>query len=227
MTQHFETQLKSITQLSPLYYECVFTKPEGFSYKAGQYCEIGLRDKSFYRPYSIASAPHEDHLVFHIKKSDDPTSFSQTIIKQTSGAPFSITHAMGDMVYQPKEIPMLFLTGGVGFAPFYAILKSMLHNQQTSRPFSFYWECKSEADFYHLKTLEKIIKQFDKACLTTTLTPLKTVAGSVIEDFDHLGEIDVYVAGSPDMAFKTIDLLNTIGLEQDHLYCDYIQNHKK
>ena len=228
MTSVYKTHLKRITQLSPLYYECVFEKPVGFTYQAGQYCELGTIDDSLFRPFSIASAPHEDELVFHIKKNDNPKSLSHQLIiaGASSEKTYMIKPAQGNMCYNSSQDPLIFIAGGVGFAPFYAILKSLHHTNQTKRPIAFYWECKSEDDFYHKEALETLLADFENSALTTTISAHKTTAGAVIDDFNTLSDCDIYIAGSPDMAFKTIDLLKTIGLEDTRLYCDYIQNHK-
>ncbi len=224
-----KTTLLAIKQIAPNYFECRFEKPSGFHFKAGQYCELGLDDESFFRPYSIACAPHEDELVFHIKKSEDMNSFSQTIISKSEiGSTFFVKHPSGHMIFdETKKDPVLFLAGGVGFAPFYSILNEAFYHKHTHRPFAFYWECKTKEDFYFLEELEEILSHFEHASLLTTLTSEKTVAGAVLEDFDTLHDLDIYVAGAPDMAFKTIELLETIGLNKQRLYCDYIQNHKQ
>ena len=40
-------------------------KPDGFTFKAGQYCTIGL--DSIERPYSISSGPYEDEIELYVE----------------------------------------------------------------------------------------------------------------------------------------------------------------
>lgn len=46
-----------------------FKKPAGFEYRSGQWVRIACLDLggSEYHPFTLTSAPHEDHLSLHIR----------------------------------------------------------------------------------------------------------------------------------------------------------------
>ncbi|MCH8827683.1 MAG: hypothetical protein IIB16_12055, partial [Chloroflexi bacterium] len=52
-------------ELTPDHWLMWLEKPEGYSYKPGQYCTIGL--EGIERAYSISSAPHEDAIELFVE----------------------------------------------------------------------------------------------------------------------------------------------------------------
>ena len=53
-----ETTILERRELTPDHWLMWIEKPEGFTFKPGQYCTIG--SEGIERAYSIASAPHEE-----------------------------------------------------------------------------------------------------------------------------------------------------------------------
>ncbi|HIP49880.1 MAG TPA: flavodoxin, partial [Candidatus Pacebacteria bacterium] len=75
IAQH-STTLMQKNKIAENTYQLLITKPEGFSFTPGQYVfldfsnPIHTDDRPSFRAMSIASAPHEEQLMFIMRGSD-------------------------------------------------------------------------------------------------------------------------------------------------------------
>lgn len=63
-------KLTSRREVAPAVYELLFTRPEGWTFEAGQFARIGLAadgDEPVFRAYSIAGSPKAEGLRFLVK----------------------------------------------------------------------------------------------------------------------------------------------------------------
>ena len=63
-------KLTSRREVAPAVYELLFTRPEGWTFEAGQFARIGLAadgDEPVFRAYSIAGSPQAEGLRFLVK----------------------------------------------------------------------------------------------------------------------------------------------------------------
>ena len=134
----------------------VFEKPEGFSFLAGQYVAMRIPedrlvepdDRAGVRSFSIASAPHEDELVFVMREGI--SAFKKTMWMLEPGETVGCTRAIGHCTVPEGEMrPLVLLAGGVGIAPVRAILRDAKKSGD-SRPFAlFYSNRKLEDAAFH------------------------------------------------------------------------------
>ena len=103
-----------------------FEKPEGFQFKAGQFLRFTLIDppetdaEGNTRTFSVASAPHEEDLMFATRMRD--TAFKRVIKTMPLGSELEIKGAFGRMtLHDDPARPAVFLTGGIGITPFRSI----------------------------------------------------------------------------------------------------------
>lgn len=108
--------------------------PPVFHYKPGQYAEIKVPSisKSQWHPFTIASAPHEEEMVFYVKAAgnwtselfqlfaerfrDDSSDDIQVHVRGPFGAPAQHVEHFDHLV---------LIGGGVGATPFCSIVKSL------------------------------------------------------------------------------------------------------
>lgn len=102
-------------------------KPAGFLFKPGQFADVTLIDppesdaEGNTRAFSIASAPHEPHLMFATRLRD--TAFKRVLRTMTPGTPIQIDAPHGDFtLHKHAELPAVFLTGGIGVTPVRSIV---------------------------------------------------------------------------------------------------------
>ena len=113
----------------------VFEKPPGFRYRAGQHVRMSLlhptgNDPSGnHRFWSFASAPYEDDLAFAIRMRPSPfkLALSQLAIGDKVHIDMLADPPKGAFALEPDDRrPAVFLAGGIGVVPAYAMLKQAL-----------------------------------------------------------------------------------------------------
>lgn len=112
-------------------------KPEAFTFKPGQFVlfQVPLISNAQDiqpRAFSIASAPHEDELLFLIKLLEQGRA-SQWLREQVKeGTQFVFTGPFGNFVLAPnEEKKLIFVATGTGMAPFRSIWRDMQKNNDT------------------------------------------------------------------------------------------------
>ncbi len=112
-------------------------RPAGFNFEAGQFVSLQLLDFAApkdgsddgERMLSIASAPHDPHLMVAMRMRD--TAFKRHLSQCAlgdDGAVVILSPAMGDFVLpeDPRQ-PLVMLAGGIGITPFYSMLRHLQH----------------------------------------------------------------------------------------------------
>lgn len=123
----------------------VFSRPEGFEFKAGQYVALEVKEFSVeddgrgrLRSLSIASAPYENELHFVMREGE--SSFKRTMWSLQIGDTVLSTKPVGMFVLPEDEndIPVVFLIGGVGITPARSMLRQAMHISSGREFFLFY-----------------------------------------------------------------------------------------
>ncbi|KAK1307862.1 hypothetical protein QJS10_CPA09g00044 [Acorus calamus] len=131
----------------------VMTKPHGFRYKSGQYIFIKCPAVSPFEwhPFSITSAPGDDHLSVHIRTVGDWTEELRRVFTEAGNSSSNIGRAKFDNLgrINQKSLPRLLVDGpygaaaqdytnydvlllvglGIGATPFISILRDLLNNR--------------------------------------------------------------------------------------------------
>ena len=120
-----------------------FDKPAGFAFKAGQFAEIAWVDpqetdaEGNSRAFSIASAPHEERLMFTTRLRD--TAFKRILQKTPIGTLVKLEGPFGDLtLHNNVSRPAILLAGGIGITPFRSIVRRAAHEKLPHRIFLFY-----------------------------------------------------------------------------------------
>ena len=104
-----------------------FEKPQGFTYKAGQFGDFTLADppetdaEGNTRGFTLASAPYEDALMVATRVRD--TAFKRTLKTMELGTEVTLDAPYGSFtLHGDASIPAVFLTGGIGITPVRSIV---------------------------------------------------------------------------------------------------------
>ena len=110
-------------------------KPEGFSFKAGQYCTIG-RD-GIGRAYSISSAPHEEDIELFVELVPPPDGALTPILWELQpGDKVTIRpRAKGLFTFRPSQPRQLLLATVTGVVPYVSFVRDYLHNGREGHHF--------------------------------------------------------------------------------------------
>ena len=127
-----ELFLKWKEQLSKDTYVFGFQKQKDFAFIPGQYMEWTLPHRKVdsrgnRRYFSIASSPTENDLMMAVKFYDKSSSFKKELIELTNTKKIIANQVAGDFVL-PKnlKIPLVFIAGGVGIAPFRSMIRYII-----------------------------------------------------------------------------------------------------
>ncbi|MCA9342688.1 FAD-dependent oxidoreductase [Candidatus Saccharibacteria bacterium] len=112
-----------------------FKKPPNFSYIAGQFIELYLPhkadDRGQKRWFTLSSAPSNDLISITTKVINKPSSFKNTLNKLQPGDEIEMSDTMGDFVLpRNKDIPLVFVAGGIGITPFHSMLSELASKKQ-------------------------------------------------------------------------------------------------
>lgn len=108
--------------------ECTVERPDGFSFRAGQYVDITLPDPPYddllgpTRSFSIASAPCESDLLLLMRLRD--SAFKRAMADMPLGSTLLLDGPMDDLSLTVDDAHgSVFLAGGVGIAPFLGAIR--------------------------------------------------------------------------------------------------------
>lgn len=210
-----------------------FEKPEGFTYRAGQYADYTLVDppetdtEGDTREFTFSSAPFEDLLACTMRVRD--TAFKRVADGLPLGAEVEMDAPFGSFVLSRHiERPAVFLTGGVGVTPARSILLQSEHEASGHRIFLFY-SSKTPADAPYLDELTEL----GSASRGITVVPTMTSPSAAREGWQgHTGRIDAelltqyltdltkpvyYLCGPAGMVRSMHTMLTAAGVDEDDL----------
>jgi ferredoxin-NADP reductase len=111
-----------------------FEKPDGFTFKAGQFADFTLTDPSETdaegntRGFSIASAPYEPDLMVATRMRD--TAFKRVLKTIPLGTELTLDAPYGSLtLHSDASIPAVFLSGGIGITPVRSIILQAAHDR--------------------------------------------------------------------------------------------------
>lgn len=132
------------------------TKPDGYTFKPGQYCTIGI--DGLERAYSIVSAPHESELELFVELVHPPDGMlTPEIWKLKEGDIITIRpRAKGIFTFKPKYQKHLFVATVTGVVPYISILRDYLHYNQTGHQFYLLFGASYQSEFTYKDEIVKI-----------------------------------------------------------------------
>lgn len=180
-------------------------------------------------PFTIASPPEQEDLVFTIRNSGD---FTSRIHQLKPGTKVSVHGPFGrfSAALYPEEIELVFIAGGVGLTPFLSMIRSM-HHSRTWRPTTVLHACRTEADLLlrdELRAIEKS-SQGQLRVMHVLSSPDDTWHGrrghidhKIIEE--HLGESAAargfYICGPSAMMKAVEQHLMQMGISQARIHSE-------
>lgn len=193
--------------------EFQFSKPEGFTYQAGQSVDLTLPSGAMH-PYSLVSAPHEDFLAIATRMRD--SAFKNEIKALAPGTSVTIDGPFGSFfLHENTARPAVFLVGGIGVTPFYAMLKDA---QERALPHSIYmlYGNKTREDAPYIGELESLVAASPNVKLKNVIGDRITT--ETVSTFVPRTEHPVYyMAGPQGMVTAMRTLLTELGVSGDDI----------
>lgn len=210
------------------------SKPEEFSFVAGQYTLLSVGDlvkddpKGPNRCMSIASAPFEDHLFFAMRESE--SGYKQTIAALRVGDELTVGAPIGHFSLIPGDRrPVAFLVGGIGITPARSILRQANFVRDSRDFFLFYSNYRPE-DTAFLEELQTFPNISYQPVFTMTETDRSVCVWDKDRGFicdalleKHLSDVKAplyYLVGTPGFTHAMEALLAHYGIEKESILQD-------
>jgi propane monooxygenase reductase subunit len=210
---------------------------EAVRFQAGQYMDIAIPGvEGEHRSFSMANTPGEpDRLEFMIKLYEGG-HFSGLLAAGANGHGIKVgdelqcTGPYGVFTLRDSSPRRLvFIAGGAGMAPVMSLLRSMVEKGST-RPATFYYGARTEADLFELEELERLGRELPDMRFVPALSEAGADSGwegesglitDVVDRLEaDLTEVDAYLCGPPPMVDAAIALLERRGCPESHIYFD-------
>ena len=204
-----------------------FEKPRGFSYTPGQSMRLTFGDIKENRTFSIASAPHEDELIFAVRLTG--SDFKKKLKGLSVGSAVEAEGPFGSrFVLQGNTTrPLVFIAGGIGITPLLSMLLHVVHENLGYHIALFYSNRKME-DASFLNDLHEIAQRHDSFTFVPTFTKEGADAGwegevgyispEMIKKYtEHSITPLFYIAGPPDMVIGIERVLVDSGVRNEDI----------
>lgn len=215
-------------------YDIRFEKPEGFTFKAGQFFLLDVplvNDPTDLQPraYSIASSPDEDEIILAIKLT--PGGRTSQWIEEVLKPGISVIMKGPFGVFQLNsntEKDYVFICTSTGNAPFRSMILDALSKGDTRR-MDLVYGVRSEEDLFWQQELEELAETHENFHVHIALSQpsehwqglrgrVQTVTPEVIHNFSNK---NIYVCGNPDMTKEVKQLcLEKWGVEKQDFHME-------
>ncbi|WP_207345074.1 FAD-dependent oxidoreductase [Arthrobacter sp. E3] len=210
-----------------------FEKPEGFTYKAGQFADYTLIDPSQTdaegntRGFTLASAPYEPNLMCTTRMRD--TAFKRVLKDMPLGTEVELDAPYGSFTLHNKVArPAVFLTGGIGITPVRSIILQSVHDK-TGHTIMVFYSNKRPEDAAFLEELNHVADVEANVTVVATMTePEKSRHGwtgetgyvdkeMIARHVEDLSAPIYYLCGPAGMVTAMRSLLNGAGVDDDDI----------
>lgn len=156
----YTIQLKDRIELADGTIGFICSKPNNFTYTAGQFGGLFLLNstekeaKHKIRSLTLASAPYETDLLFATRFRG--SAYKQTLIDSAFGSDLRLNGAFGSFTLHPDtNIPAVFLTGGIGVVPARSIILQATRDK-LRQSISLFYANRQPEDAPFLQELQEI-----------------------------------------------------------------------
>ena len=134
-------------------------KPEGFSFKPGQYCTIGL--EGIERAYSIVSAPHEEsvELFVELVPLPDGVLTPKLYDLEVGGGVTIRPRAKGLFTFNPDFTNHLLVATVTGIVPYMSYIRDYLHNDLEGHHFYVLQGASYLDEFVYEEELRRLVSE--------------------------------------------------------------------
>lgn len=229
----FKVQLLAKKEIAHGTMAFVFSKPEGFEFKAGQSCDFTLINPSETdaegnkRAFSLCNPPHSSELMIATRMRD--TAFKRVLKNLPLKSELLCEGPFGDFtLHNNVKKTAIFLTGGIGITPVRSIVLQATQAKLQHKIHLFYANNKPEdaAFLEELQNLEKVNKNYNfvgtMADISHSKKEWKGAVGFIdknllTKDLTELSQAVYYICGPAGMVVAMRKMLNGIGVDDDDI----------
>ena len=202
----------------------IFTPERPLRWKAGQYLHYTLDhpkpdDRGVKRYFSIASAPHEEHVMLTTRFAPKGSSFKQALKKFQPGDVIEAREKGGDFVLDHRRKIFVFIAGGIGITPFRAILLDLDRHRKPLNIQLLY--ASRNDDFPYRKELETLKKGHPEFRIDYVASPNRLDEKTIAQLVPDLEKPAFYVSGPEPMVESLDKILKKLGVSKKRVKNDF------
>ena len=200
--------------------ELIFTKPDDYFFKIGQYTFLDVAHKGenkIARALSIASHPDEDILRFVMRISD--SDFKTRCLEMKKGDSAIVTQATGNFGFKFSDKEIVFLISGIGIAPIMPMLMELEKINYQGKVSLFYSNRTLEKTTYHERLGSYNIKNYNYNPVFTGIQPRINI-DLLKEKLDDIYDAHYYIIGTGEFIKTMKTLLEENNISKDHYLVD-------
>lgn len=210
----------------------VFEKPQGLTFKPGQYAGFTLinpsetDEKGITRRFSLLSTPDDEHLMIATRMNSQLAAYKRTLNALPIGGEIKFAGPTGLFTLHADEaIPAVFIAGGIGIAPFYSMIKHATQQQSPQALSLFYGNPQMEEAAFldELTVLQDVNPHFKLiATMDKPNANWKGETGFINEKLikQYVSDLTLpiyYICGSPAMVTALQEMLAEMGIDEDKI----------
>jgi ferredoxin-NADP reductase len=207
----------------------VFAPEQPLRWKAGQFLRYVLNhpnpdDRGIERYFTIASAPHEHHVMLTTHFASRSSSFKKALKILKRGDAIEGHDLEGDFVVDDSKKTFVFIAGGIGITPFRAILLDLDYHQQPLNVRLLY--ANRENDFPYRKELEALKVRHPKFRIDYVVSPNRIDENSIPQLVPDIEKPTFYVSGPEPMVESMDEILKKIGVPEERIKNDFFPGYE-
>jgi ferredoxin-NADP reductase len=207
----------------------IFAPDQSLQWKAGQLLRYVLNhpdpdDRGVERYFSIASAPHEKHVMLTTRFASRSSSFKKALKNLRPGDAIEAHDLEGDFVVVDPKKTFVFIAGGIGITPFRAILLDLEYNQQPLNVQLLY--ANRDNDFPYRKELEALKARHPKFRIDYVVSPNRIDEKSIPQLVPNIEKPILYVSGPEPMVESMDETLKKIGVPEERIKNDFFPGYQ-
>ncbi|KPZ69748.1 Na(+)-translocating NADH-quinone reductase subunit F [Shewanella sp. P1-14-1] len=198
-------------------------------------------DEDVLRAYSMANYPDEKGtIMLNVRIATPPTNdlppgqMSSYIFNLKAGDKVTISGPFGEFFVKETDAEMVFIGGGAGMAPMRSHIFDQLKSKQTKRKMSFWYGARSAREIFYqddFDTLAAENENFEWHVALSDPLPEDNWQGYtgfihtvLLENYlkDHKApeDCEFYMCGPPIMNSSVINMLESLGVEEENILLD-------
>lgn len=208
----------------------LFEPEEPLEWEAGQFLHYFLEhnnpdDRGEDRYFTIASAPHEGHVMLTTRKEPYGSTFKNALFNLRKGDTIKAEGPEGDFVMEFPERQHVFIAGGVGITPYRAILLDLEENMDPVNVTLLYGN--GTQDFVYEDLLDHFQEEYPGFNVERFVTPDRIEESDLERMEENLQEPVFWISGPEPMVESLGDVLEQdIHVEEDRIKHDWFPGYE-
>jgi ferredoxin-NADP reductase/nitrite reductase/ring-hydroxylating ferredoxin subunit len=203
----------------------LFTSEAPLSWHAGQFLRYELPhaepdDRGTARYFTIASAPHEGHVMLTTRFAEGPGStFKRALRELAVGARVAVSEPAGEFTLSDPDGAYVLIAGGIGITPFRAMLLDLDHQGLALRATLLY--ARRGGAIVYRDELAALQQRQPRLRVRHVVSPERVTPGVIQGVAPEVAGSTFYVSG-PEPFVETVEgMLSGLGVSDTRVKRDY------